>query len=517
MGSRGGEGHQLEALEHGYYFWNGVSGVPGLGVSLHNKQIPENTCKDWTASEAIHPSKPRYQGIPKVNLRYKSNYGSTCSSTSSLVLPRLSCHNCGQRGDAYTPRRTYSESSGDESVILAGPRHETFTQSSVMKTHPPPTRPNLKHSKSLNSLPEPHIFTPNIKPTHKKLERARGANLLKPRVTFSEFTENINVSEKHHPKLARQENILRVNLKYKSSPDSDNKCIDTSSNTANKPFEIRDNLATSDTDETESDDHYKTVKGVDDDYSYAYRDAFSPAVLIRLEEDETSEYSEDLYEVIEHPENTPKPSDNPKVPLTSDSQSDPENPFFLSISKGRRNQLKLHKFVDWDLESDFEESAKDRYESQVVGVQGEHPLTSVGEEDLFHTDGVGFHNKIEFNRRDDHRRVVPLILEETEENTAPDTNYIKNRCVKTDSEIKYFRYKNYRNVRSSKIKKMIRKDVSQVKSGKRKQEHLSLKKSLSRKMSSISFFAKDKEKRSNLKKSLQRKLSSMVISMMNIF
>ena len=60
--------------------------------------------------------------------------------------------------------------------------------------------------------------------------------------------------------------------------------------------------------------------------------------------------------MVEHPENNDETK--PKARTVSD-QNDLENPFFLSISKGRRNHLKLHRFVDWDLDSDFFPGAGD--------------------------------------------------------------------------------------------------------------------------------------------------------------
>ena len=72
--------------------------------------------------------------------------------------------------------------------------------------------------------------------------------------------------------------------------------------------------------------------------------------MIKQEADNFSESSEDIYEVVEHHENNDETK--PKARSVSD-QNDLENPFFHSISKGRRNHLKLHRFVDWDLDSDF--------------------------------------------------------------------------------------------------------------------------------------------------------------------
>ena len=94
---------------------------------------------------------------------------------------------------------------------------------------------------------------------------------------------------------------------------------------------------------------------------------------------------------------------------------------------------------------------------------------------------------------------------------------LERKLMMDDSEIKYFKYRNYKNVRSRKIKKLIKRDASQVKPGGQTKDHLKLKQSISKKMSSISFFTQNKDKRSNFRKTIRRKLSTMVVSMMKIF
>ena len=103
------------------------------------------------------------------------------------------------------------------------------------------------------------------------------------------------------------------------------------------------------------------------------------------------------------------------------------------------------------------------------------------------------------------------MIEETEK--LP----LERKLMINDSEIKYFKYRNYKNVRSRKIKTLIKRDASQVKPGGQTKYHLKLKQSISKKMSSISFFAQNKDKRSNIRKTIRRKLSTMVVSMMKIF
>lgn len=245
-----------------------------------------------------------------------------------------------------------------------------------------PSQTPIQHSRSLSSLPNPYDYTtpssdikthdftsPNnntetiSKPNHKKLERAKGAKVLRPRVTFSEFTENINVIGNEHNQLSRKENVLKVNEKPKSILACDSKQCGDAADISNKTIEDIDS-------ETESEDYYKTLKDDEDDYSYAYRDAFSPAVVIKLEDGNNSEYSEDIYEVIEHPENLEKA--RPKVRAASETPSEQDNPFFLSISKGRRNHLKLHRFVDWDLDSDLVHGGADQHLADDVDVEFLH-------------------------------------------------------------------------------------------------------------------------------------------------
>ena len=64
--------------------------------------------------------------------------------------------------------------------------------------------------------------------------------------------------------------------------------------------------------------------------------------------------SDDLYEVIEPSEGRKQLTEEPrpKLSVSSDVPSEQENVLFLSISRGRRNHLKLHRFVDWDIDGD---------------------------------------------------------------------------------------------------------------------------------------------------------------------
>ena len=95
----------------------------------------------------------------------------------------------------------------------------------------------------------------------------------------------------------------------------------------------------------------------DDDYSYAYRcppippllpshAVLSPALQIQRE---AVEEESNIYEEIRKP-GAVKQDDIEES--DSDSTTNSENSFFLSISRGRRRHLQLHRFADWDLGSE---------------------------------------------------------------------------------------------------------------------------------------------------------------------
>ena len=86
--------------------------------------------------------------------------------------------------------------------------------------------------------------------------------------------------------------------------------------------EEEDNTETEVEDQSDETDHYKSVRTGENIYSYAYRDAFSPAALIKL--DDGSEVSEDVYDSIK------APSDMSKVDIMSDTASEAGD-MFLSI------------------------------------------------------------------------------------------------------------------------------------------------------------------------------------------
>jgi len=86
-----------------------------------------------------------------------------------------------------------------------------------------------------------------------------------------------------------------------------------------------------------------------EEYSYVYCDSTSPALMIRLSgdpgvEDDDSDDDDDegnIYEEIKHPEVLQE-----KELVTF--SPDPETNFLLGISAGRRRNLSLYKFADWD-------------------------------------------------------------------------------------------------------------------------------------------------------------------------
>ena len=97
------------------------------------------------------------------------------------------------------------------------------------------------------------------------------------------------------------------------------------------------------------------------DYSYAYRwpphpplppshALLSPALQIQRE---AMEEECNIYEEIRKPGIVAQEEDEGEAEESdSDSTTNSENSFFLSISRGRRRHLQLHRFADWDLGSE---------------------------------------------------------------------------------------------------------------------------------------------------------------------
>ena len=114
--------------------------------------------------------------------------------------------------------------------------------------------------------PSTKRFDEGNKPTttHKKLERVRGstATISQPRVTFSDHTDVIG----GHKKLERQKNILTADSRQKSILVEKPKISEAANTVLDPP--IKDKNADN---EGDIDEYYKTVKCMEDDYSYAYR------------------------------------------------------------------------------------------------------------------------------------------------------------------------------------------------------------------------------------------------------
>ena len=190
----------------------------------------------------------------------------------------------------------------------------------------------MQYSKSLSSLPQRRETGEQSE--HAKLRRTRGPSgeisarqrvqfSLHPHLIYSDETEDSQPS--NHPKLIRQSNVLagldpvvRKRNREEESEDSPSPSV-TLEGGEEAGLEADDAGL-----QQEGRDYYKTMKtgGGEDIYSYAYRDAFSPAALIKLED--RSDVSEDIYDSIK------APSELSKVEVMSDSLSEPGD-LFLSI------------------------------------------------------------------------------------------------------------------------------------------------------------------------------------------
>jgi len=75
----------------------------------------------------------------------------------------------------------------------------------------------------------------------------------------------------------------------------------------------------------------------------------SPALQIQRD---AMEEESNIYEEIRKPGIMEQGEEEDPQESDSDSTTNSENSFFLSISRGRRRHLQLHRFADWDLGSE---------------------------------------------------------------------------------------------------------------------------------------------------------------------
>ena len=226
------------------------------------------------------------------------------------------------------------------------------------------------------------------------------------------YSESSGSDVKEHKSLSRKENVFSerkteripnpINIDAESSevPETETEedgetTTDAYDTIADEDTDDNSKDEASETDEDKSDveSHYKSIKCQDDDYSYAYKDCLSPAALIKMEnESVVSEVSEIVYESVR---NVTRTEEKDNMSTMSESMSERED-FFFSISKGRRNYLKLHKYVGWELNS-VAEDKEDKQES-VKPV----PVTNK----------ISYKPIPENGPSADHSRLLPLLLEE---------------------------------------------------------------------------------------------------------
>merc|ERR1711988_759468 len=179
----------------------------------------------------------------------------------------------------------------------------------------------------------------------------------------------------------------------------------------------------------------------------------------------------------------------------SESMSERED-FFFSISKGRRNYLKLHKYVGWELNSVAEEKENNQTSPKPI-IQNK----------------VSYKPVPENGPNGDHSRLLPLLLEEEKKLMISENNHQKNLQMKMNNSgglFKSYKYAQYKNVRGSKIQRMIRKDQQHEKLNRNYTLSFGIKKSLRRNVSRLSIFDNSNENRLNIKASINRKLTSIL-------
>ena len=84
--------------------------------------------------------------------------------------------------------------------------------------------------------------------------------------------------------------------------DTESEITEKENDDNNKEIKVEEEEEQEQEEEEEETDHYQSVKSGENLYSYAYRDSFSPAAMIKLED--CSVISEDFYDSIKAPSET---------------------------------------------------------------------------------------------------------------------------------------------------------------------------------------------------------------------
>ena len=140
---------------------------------------------------------------------------------------------------------------------------------------------------------------------------------LHPHLIYSDETGDSQQS--NHQKLVRKNNVLTGLAPVIRNQEEECETVEDEEESGVEDDE------TDEADEAsglqrETMDYYKSMKTGENIYSYAYRDAFSPAALIKLED--CSDVSEDVYDSIK------APSEISKIDVMSDTMSDKGDLFF---------------------------------------------------------------------------------------------------------------------------------------------------------------------------------------------
>jgi hypothetical protein len=209
MGSRGGWRRGVKGrAEGGYYMWDGASRVPGLGYHIRDSYHEDNIYEEWrdetsdnmrqtysTSAVSFNGNMEDYPVLkPSLLDQYNrqricDSYSSTCDSQEST-----SSTDSNQQKDGHI----------EISIVNSLPNFSNRFCVSIQKR-------------------------PNIKNTHKKLQRCGGQETkgIEQSVTslgfgdvntvYNNFSYINAVDTNQHPKLSRKDNIAKNSLHWKSN------------------------------------------------------------------------------------------------------------------------------------------------------------------------------------------------------------------------------------------------------------------------------------------------------------
>jgi len=328
--------------------WFGRSGVPGLGVSVENHYYDVPDLKHWDEdanTDLKHPGKddqkqPRQSLSDKIVSMFNLRRRNTFKNPSETE---------GSRTKVSVKRSQSMVTTSKKKLGLSDKRQTGDICASAGPGPVPPPRTNTASDKQLHcDSRQSSLSTAPHTPLKQNLS-TNNSFICQNCINNSKVSVKRSVSyHERGRKEAKKQSLHRSGTVIVSNKPPPSSISTTSSNKVPKnPKNSTNCVGKQRIEEGRGDKSGSNLSTIatqtEDHYDYAYSSLLTPAMMIKMNGGDSNQGQEEeeaanIYEEI--------------IP--------PDKRLFYSISKGRRENLELYKFADWDLEEKLKEPKTDK-------------------------------------------------------------------------------------------------------------------------------------------------------------